>query len=157
MAGGLAAARGALILSGLVLGLDVGGELVEFLHCAIACRGRGIDDQLGFVDILLDALSVSVEVLVEGGELLRRAELARIFGLDALVGRDDDRTGGGRRRGLSVCLGANGGKRRGEQCGKKQAGDHRGPRRQETKGRILSRDRSRGKYAASSSGECHRV
>jgi hypothetical protein len=35
MACGLAVARGGLILGGLVLGLDVGGELVEFFDCAV--------------------------------------------------------------------------------------------------------------------------
>ena len=64
MACGLAVARGGLILGGLVLGLDIGGELVEFFDCAIHRRGGRIQDELGIVDVFLHALAVSGVVLV---------------------------------------------------------------------------------------------
>lgn len=65
MAAKLAVAREGLILGGLVLGLDVGGELVEFVDCAVHRRGGRIQDELGVVDVFLHALAVSGEVLVE--------------------------------------------------------------------------------------------
>ena len=79
MAAKLAAAREGLILRGLVLGLDVGGELVEFFDCAIHCRGGRIQDELGVVDVFLHALAVNGEILVESVELLGRRELARVL------------------------------------------------------------------------------
>jgi hypothetical protein len=117
MAAKLAAAREGLILRGLVLGLDVGGELVEFFDCAVHRRGSRIQDELGVVDVFLHALAVNGEILVESVELLGRRELARVLRFDALMRRYVGRRRG---RGLGVSTGGGDGERRGT----KQAGDH---------------------------------
>src|SRR2546429_1072541 len=143
MAAKLAVAREGLILRGLVLGLDVGGELVEFFDRAVHRRSCRIQDELGVVDVFLHALPVSGVILVESVKLLGGRELARVLWFDALMRRYVGRRRG---RGLGVGTGGRDGKRRGT----KQAGDHQRPRGRKAKERILSRHRRRGKSTASS-------
>jgi len=100
MAAKLAVAREGLILRGLVLGLDVGGELVEFFDCAVHRRSCRIQDELGVVDVFLHALPVSGVILVESVKLLGRRELARVLWFDALMRRYV-----GRRRGRGLGVG----------------------------------------------------
>src|SRR6202171_3956555 len=103
MAAKLAAGCGGLILRALVLGFDVGAQIVEFFDGSVDRRGGRVQDELGLVDILLDARAVSDVLLVEGGELLVRSRLARVFRLDALMRRYDH--GGGDGRGLGGSTG----------------------------------------------------
>src|ERR1700716_3534087 len=125
MAAKLAAGGEGLILGALVLGVDVCAKLVEFFDRSVDRRGGCVQDELGLVDILLDARAVSNVLLIEGGELLVRSRLARVFRLDALMRRYDHGRGNG--RGLGVSTGGDG-KRSSERRGKEQAADHRGPR-----------------------------
>ncbi len=70
MAAKLAAGCEGLILRALVLGFDVGAKLVEFFDRSVDRRGGRVQDEFGFIDILLDALAVGGVVLVEGGNPL---------------------------------------------------------------------------------------
>src|ERR1700687_1399211 len=131
MAAKLAAGCEGLILLSLVMGFDVGAKLVVLFDRSVDRRGGRVQDQLGLVDVLLDARAVSDVLLVEGGELLVRRRLARVFRLDALMRRYDHGRGDG--RGLGVSTGGGDGKRSTERCGKEQAADHRGPRGRKAK------------------------
>src|ERR1700736_4490814 len=147
MACELAVAREALILRGLVLGFDVGGELVEFVDRCVASRDRSIHHRLGIFDILLDARAVGGVFLVEDGNPRGRCQLAWELRLYAVMRRYG---GHGDGRGLSIDVGSDNRKGGSERHGKKHAGDHGGLASGRQKQYILCRRRRRGKSAVSS-------
>src|ERR1022692_816840 len=124
MACELAAALERLILRGLVLGLDVGGELVEFLDSAITSVDSRIRHRLGVRDVLFYALAIGGVCLVEGSDSGVRPQIARELRLDAVMRRYRRHCD---RRRLSADLRANEGKRHSERHGKEQTEDHEGP------------------------------
>src|ERR1700681_3635290 len=130
MACELAVAREGSILRGLVLGFDVGGELVEFVDRRVASSDRSIHHRLGIFDVLLDARAVGGVFLVEGGNPRGRRQLAWELRLYAVMRRY---VGHGDGRGLSIDISSDNRKGGSERHGKKHAGDHGGPRERKAK------------------------